>query len=50
MHDNYLSHLILINTSYHYKTKLYQYNRLLTRLSRGQTRTNERGQWPLKHP
>jgi hypothetical protein len=29
MHIYYLSHFININTSYHYKTKFYQYNMLL---------------------
>jgi hypothetical protein len=29
MYVNYLSHFIIINASYQYETKLYQYNTLL---------------------
>jgi hypothetical protein len=29
MYINYLSHFIIINSSYYHKTKLYQYNTLL---------------------
>jgi hypothetical protein len=33
MHNNYLSHFIIIKALYHYKTELYRYNTLNTELA-----------------